>query len=136
MLKATTQITARLIKDKVWAVFGEGVALTNTMYTNYIFSHPVSKKELGDSSLKIYRELLARSCEANERVQNMAEDTMEAMVINEKIRNAGSLHEELLQPLTVTRQLAHSFESSNGHKQTFCDCLKMIENYSINHVFL
>lgn len=101
MLKATTQITARLIKDKVWVVFSEGVTLTNTMYNNFIFSHPVSKKELGDSSVKIYRELLARSCDANERVQNKAEDTLEAMVINEKIRNAGSLHEELLQPLTV-----------------------------------
>jgi hypothetical protein len=101
MLKGTSQIATRLIRDKMWAIFLQGITVSNMMYTHFIFTHSASKKELGDSSLKIYKELLTRSCDANERVQDKAEDALESMVINEKIRNVGTLHEALLQPLQV-----------------------------------
>ena len=105
MLKATTQITVRLIRDKMWAIFNHGITLTNSLFNHFIFSHTVPKKELGESSLKLYKELLSRCADANERVQDKAEDTLEAMVINEKIRNAELLHEALLKPLQVKYRL-------------------------------
>lgn len=101
VLKASSQVAVRLIRDKMWAIFSHGVSLTNTLYSHFVFSHPVAKKEVGNSSLAIYKELLTRCCDANERVQEKAEDTLESMIINEKIRNAGDLHEALLQPLQV-----------------------------------
>ena len=36
MLRGTTQIIVRLIRDKVWAIFGHGVALTTSIYENFI----------------------------------------------------------------------------------------------------
>ena len=101
MLRATTQITVRLIRDKMWAIFNHGITLTNSLFNHFVFSHTVPKKELGESSLKLYKELLTRCCDANERVQDKAEDTLEAMVINEKIRNSELLHEALMKPLQV-----------------------------------
>ena len=101
MLKASTQVCLRMIKDKMWAIFTQGVTLSNTLFNHFIFSHPVPKKDLADSALKVYKELLTRCCDANERVQEKAEDTLEAMVINEKIQNAEVLHDALLQPLQV-----------------------------------
>ena len=101
MLKASTQIISRFIRDKVWAIFCEGVNLTNMIYDHFIINHAVPSQKLGDSSVQIYRELLTKCCDSNERVQEKAEDTLEAMIINEKIRNAGSMHEALLQPLQV-----------------------------------
>ena len=101
MLKGTTQIVTRLIRDKMWAIFNHGITITNTLYNHFIFSHTVPKKELGESCLKLYKELLTRCCDANERVQDKAEDTLESMVINEKIRNTEVLHETLLKPLQV-----------------------------------
>ena len=49
----------------------------------------------------LLKELLTRCCDANERVQEKAEDTLEAMIINEKISGAGDMHEALLRPLQV-----------------------------------
>ena len=43
-----------------------------------------------------------RCCDANERVHEKAEDTLEAMVVNEKVQNAGELFELFLQPLLVS----------------------------------
>jgi len=99
MLKASTQAASRLLRDKMWAIFSQGIALTSSLYDHFIFSQPVPKKETGDSALKLYKELIIRCCDTNERVQEKAEDTLEAMVVNEKIVNAETLHEELLKPL-------------------------------------
>ena len=101
MLKATTQVAGRLLRDKMWSIFNHGIAITNTLYNHFIFSHPVPKRETGDSALKLYKELITRCCDANERVQDKAEDTLEAMVTNEKIVNAELLHEDFLKPLQV-----------------------------------
>ena len=55
MLKASTQAASRLLRDKMWAIFSQGIALTNTLYDHFIFSQPVPKKETGDSALKLYK---------------------------------------------------------------------------------
>ena len=55
MLKASTQVASRLLRDKMWAIFSQGIALTNTLYDHFIFSQPVPKKETGDSALKLYK---------------------------------------------------------------------------------
>jgi len=55
MLKACTQVASRLLRDKMWAIFTQGIALTSTLYSHFIFSHPVPKKETGDSALKLYK---------------------------------------------------------------------------------
>ena len=101
MLKASTQIGVRLIRDKMWAIFTQGISLTNSLFNHFIFSFPVPKQLLGDCSVKFYKELLTRCADANERVQEKAEDTLEAMILNEKIINAETLHETLLKPLQV-----------------------------------
>ncbi len=49
--------------------------------------------------MQVYKEFLSRCTDTNERVQEKAEDVLEAMVTNEKIRGVGVLHEELLKPL-------------------------------------
>ena len=103
MLKGTTQITARLIRDKVWAVFGHGVALTNTLYGNFIFAHPLPRKELAISVEKLQKELLARGCDTTERVMDKAEATLEMMLQNKKISSLGILQETLSEPLPSSK---------------------------------
>ena len=76
------------------------------IYDHLIINHAVPREKLGESSLQIYQELLARCCDSNERVQEKAEDTLEAMITNEKIRNAGNMHEALLQPFQVTKEIS------------------------------
>ena len=76
------------------------------IYDHLIINHAVPREKLGESSLQIYQELLARCCDSNERVQEKAEDTLEAMITNEKIRNAGDMHEALLQPFQVTKEIS------------------------------
>ena len=49
----------------------------------------------------LQKELITRCCDANERVQEKAEDTLEAMVVNEKIVNSEVLFEELFKPFQV-----------------------------------
>ena len=89
-------------RDKVWAIFQEGTSLATMVFENLIIKYPVPKEKLGASSVQIFKELLARCTDSNKRVQEKAEDTLEAMITNEKIRNAGSMHEELLKPLKVS----------------------------------
>ena len=76
------------------------------IYDHLIINHAVPREKLGESSLQIYQELLARCCDSNERVQEKAEDALEAMITNEKIRNAGNMHEALLQPFQVTKEIS------------------------------
>ena len=60
MLRATTLIAVRMIRDKMWAIFTQGVSLVNTLFDHFLFSHPVPRKEVADSSVKFYNELLTR----------------------------------------------------------------------------
>lgn len=92
-------------RDKVWAIFQEGTGLATMVFENLIIKYPVPKEKLGASSVQIFKELLARCTDSNKRVQEKAEDTLEAMITNEKIRNAGSMHEELLKPLKVSANI-------------------------------
>ena len=85
MLRGTTQIITRLIRDKVWAIFGHGVALTTSIYENFIFAYPLPRKELAISVEKIQKELLARGCDTTERVMDKAEATLEMMLQNKKV---------------------------------------------------
>lgn len=102
MFKASVQVAIRLIRDKMWAVFTQGISMANSLFNHFIFNHPVPKQIYGEGSIKVYKELLTRCCDANERVQEKAEDTLEAMILNEKITNAEVLHETLLKPLQVS----------------------------------
>ena len=79
------------------------------IYEHLIINHAVPREKLGESSLQIYQELLARCCDSNERVQEKAEDALEAMITNEKIRNAGNMHEALLQPFQVSKETKCNF---------------------------
>ena len=49
VVRGTTQILIRLIKDKVWSIFCQAVSITNTLYGHFVFVNPVAKKELSDS---------------------------------------------------------------------------------------
>lgn len=55
MLRAVTKVAVRLIKDKMWAIFTQAILLTNAIFQHFIFAYPVPKKEVGDSSVKIYK---------------------------------------------------------------------------------
>ena len=94
------------------------------IYDHLIINHAVPREKLGESSLQIYQELLARCCDSNERVQEKAEDTLEAMITNEKIRNAGNMHEALLQPFQVTKEISHS------NHVCFCLLILVVTAYS------
>ena len=85
MLRGTTQIIVRLIRDNVWAIFGHGVALTTSIYENFIFAYPLPRKELAISVEKIQKELLGRGCDTTERVMDKAEATLEMMLQNKKV---------------------------------------------------
>ena len=60
MLRGSTQIITRLIRDKVLSIFGHGVELTNRLYETFIFKHPVPNKELVISVEKILKELFQK----------------------------------------------------------------------------
>ena len=49
VVRGTTQILIRLIRDKVWSIFCQAVSITNTLYGHFVFVNPVAKKELSDS---------------------------------------------------------------------------------------
>ena len=103
MLRGTTQIIARLIRDNVWAVFSHGIAMTNTIYENFIFSHPLPRKELAGSVQKLQKELLTRGCDTNERVQDKAEVTLQKMLENKKISSLGIMQETISEPLSSAK---------------------------------
>ena len=103
VLKGTTQIIARLIRDKVWAIFGHGVALTNSIYEHFIFAHPLPQKELASSVEKLQKELLARGCDTTERVMDKAEATLEMMLQNKKISSLGIMQNTLSEPLSSSK---------------------------------
>ena len=103
MLRGTTQIAARLIRDKIWAVFGHGITITNTLYGNFIFAHPLPRKELANSVEKLQKELFARGCDTNERVQDKAEATLQTMLQTKKISSLGIMQEALVEPLSPAK---------------------------------
>ena len=103
MLRGTTQIITRLIRDKVWSIFGHGVELTNRLYETFIFKHPVPNKELVISVEKILKELLARGCDTTERVMDKAEATIETMLQNKKLSGLGIMQELLSEPLSSAK---------------------------------
>ena len=51
VVRGTTQILIRLIRDKVWAIFCQGVSITNILYGHFVYANPVAKKELSDSGI-------------------------------------------------------------------------------------
>jgi len=51
VVRGTTQILIRLIRDKVWAVFCQGISITNILYGHFVYANPVAKKELSDSGI-------------------------------------------------------------------------------------
>jgi hypothetical protein len=103
MLKGTTQIIVRLTRDKVWSIFGHGVGLTNSIYENFIFAHPLPRKELAISVEKIQKELLARGCDTTERVMDKSEATLEMMLQNKKVASLGIMQETLSEPLSSSK---------------------------------
>jgi hypothetical protein len=49
VVRGTTQILVRLIKDKVWSIFCAAVSIANVLYGHFVFVNPVAKKELSES---------------------------------------------------------------------------------------
>jgi hypothetical protein len=49
VVRGTTQILVRLIKDKVWSIFCAAVSIVNVLYGHFVFVNPVAKKELSES---------------------------------------------------------------------------------------
>ena len=85
MVLGVTQVVVRLLRDKIWSVFNHGVALVNAVYGSFVYKYPVSKKELTSSLKEVHKELLHRGADTNERVQDKAEDTLLALLQNEKV---------------------------------------------------
>ena len=104
MLRGCTQIIMKLVKSKIWAVYCHGIQLINSVFNNFIYKYPVSKKELTVSVREIHSELLHRGCDTNERVQDKAEATLHSMLENEKVLNTGVLQNTLIEPLPNARQ--------------------------------
>jgi len=69
VLRGATEILIRLIKDKVWAVYCQGISICNLLFGQFINSNSVGKKEVNESATKVFKELLARTTDTNERVQ-------------------------------------------------------------------
>ena len=85
MVLGVTQVVVRLLRDKIWSVFNHGVALVNAVYGSFVYKYPISKKELTSSLKEVHKELLHRGADTNERVQDKAEDTLLALLQNEKV---------------------------------------------------
>ena len=49
VVRGTTQILVRLIRDKVWSILVQAVSLTNVLFDHFIFVNTVAKKEIKDS---------------------------------------------------------------------------------------
>lgn len=99
MLRGSSQIAARLIRDKVWTVFSHGIAITNTLLGHFVFAHPSPKKELSAAVMRIQKELTQRGNDNNERVLDKAEAAFFAMLENDKISSIEAFQEEILKPL-------------------------------------
>ena len=105
MLRGTSEIAARLIRDKMWPIFNQGVNIALKLYDHFVYAHPVPKKELASSVQATQKELFARGCDTNPRVQDKAELTLQKMISNKKIfSNTDVLQTELVAPLPTSHK--------------------------------
>lgn len=67
----------------------------------FIVQHKLPSKEIESSAVKFYKELIIRSGDTMERIQDKAEDAIKLMLQNQTIRDSGKLQELIIPPLQV-----------------------------------
>ncbi|XP_059087366.1 centrosomal protein of 104 kDa-like [Tigriopus californicus] len=104
MMRGTTQIVVRMIKDKVWAIFTVGCNITEILFGSFLVEYKLSKKEIEASTSKVYKELIQRGCDTSDRVSDKAEATIQRMLQAPDVQETGVIQQQLLQPLPPNKE--------------------------------
>ena len=82
-------------------MFVRGTEISDYLFGNFLNLHGSPEKEIKNASTKIYHELLQRTADTHERVQDKCETSLQNIMANDRVRKTGKVQEILIQPLQV-----------------------------------